>query len=58
MDPELSKHFTMLLREMAASIDDTKVAHIYADDVLCALLDRLGYTDVVAAWRDIKKWYA
>lgn len=38
--------------------DDTEIAHPDADDVLCALLDELGYGDVVAEYNKVSKWYA
>jgi len=38
--------------------DETEMAHSYADDVLCALLDELGYGDVVAEYRKVSKWFA
>jgi hypothetical protein len=38
--------------------DDTEVAHLHADEVLCQLLISLGYKDVVTAYHDIGKWYA
>ena len=38
--------------------DDTEVAHVDADDVLCQLLMSLGYEDVVTAYHNIGKWYA
>lgn len=37
---------------------DTENAHGDADDILCELLTTLGYEDVVAEWRKVKKWYA
>lgn len=37
---------------------DPEAAHPLADEVLCDLLESLGYGDVVAAWRKIDKWYA
>ncbi len=36
----------------------TETAHMDADDVLCALLDELGYGDVVAEYRKVSKWFA
>ena len=36
----------------------TETAHMDADDVLCALLDELGYGDVVAEYRKVGKWFA
>lgn len=38
--------------------DDTEVAHLHADEVLCQLLTSLGYEDVADAYREIGKWYA
>lgn len=37
---------------------DWEVAHSNADEVLCVLLEQLGYEDVVAKWRQVGKWYA
>lgn len=41
-----------------ASSRDTEAAHGEADDILCELLDHLGYGEVVEAWHEIDKWYA
>ena len=38
--------------------DDTEAAHAAADDVLCELLDELGYSDVVAEYHKVHKWFA
>jgi len=37
---------------------DTEGAHGDADEVLCKLLQTLGYGDVVLEWQMIDKWYA
>ena len=37
---------------------DTEAAHGIADDVLCRLLDSLGYGDVVAEYHKVAKWFA
>lgn len=37
---------------------DTEIAHSDADDVLCALLNQLGYGDVVAEYHKVSKWFA
>lgn len=37
---------------------DTESAHANADDVLCNLLDALGYGDVVAEYYRVSKWFA
>ena len=38
--------------------DDKECAHIYADEVLCDLLNTLGYQDVTREYEKIDKWYA
>lgn len=37
---------------------DTERAHYKADEILCELLNSLGYQDVVEVYNDIYKWYA
>lgn len=37
---------------------DIEVAHEQADDILCLLLDALGYEDVVSAYMLVPKCYA
>jgi hypothetical protein len=37
---------------------DTESAHGKADDVLCELLNSLGYSEVVKAYLAVDKWYA
>lgn len=37
---------------------DTEIAHSNADDILCDLLMRLGYTRLVSLYHDVAKWYA
>lgn len=37
---------------------DEEQAHIEADDALCQLLIDLGYTDVIAEYDKVKKWYS
>lgn len=37
---------------------DTEASHYDADQVLCDFLSSLGYTDVVAEWGKVDKWYA
>lgn len=45
------------LRELKDS-PDVEGAHVNADDILCALLESLGYADVVQAYHNVPKWYA
>ena len=44
------------LREIQ-EINDLKVAHRLADDILCRLVQSLGYGDVVAEYNRVGKWY-
>lgn len=37
---------------------DTEEAHGYADDILCELLNSLGYEAVTAEFDKVHKWYA
>lgn len=37
---------------------DTEADHVEADEILCQLLRYLGYSDVVAEWAKVRRWYA
>ena len=37
---------------------DQELAHVEADNILCALLVSLGYSDIVAEYDKIPKWFA
>lgn len=37
---------------------DTEVAHIEADGILCDVLTKLGYKDLVDVYNKVGKWYA
>ena len=37
---------------------DIEAAHSKADDILCEVLDKLGYTEIVELYNGIEKWYA
>lgn len=37
---------------------DTESAHYRADEILCELLNSLGYQDVTEVYNNIHKWYA
>lgn len=45
------------LKELRQS-DDPEIAHQKADDILCTLLGKIGFKDVVAEFEAITKWYA
>lgn len=40
------------------SSGDTEVAHSDADEILCTLLEGLGYGDVVKQYHKVDKWFA
>lgn len=44
--------------KLAQASLDTEAAHCSADEVLCELLESLGFSDVVDAWKEVSKWYA
>lgn len=46
------------LREIQTNAGDTEADHFAADFALTNLLDQLGFSDVVAEFDKIKKWYA
>lgn len=56
VNEELSQEAVYLLQSLGLS-DDTEVVHKAADKVLCDLLTELGYTNVVAEYNKLKKWY-
>lgn len=37
---------------------DEEVDHERADDIICNFLNGLGYTELVDAFQDVKKYYA
>lgn len=41
-----------------SKLGDREDWHMEADNILCDLLDYLGYHDFVDAWDAIPKWYA
>ena len=57
MNKELSDEIISYLIVEQCS-NDHEMAHFNADDILCELLDRIGYTDVVENFRKIRKWYS
>ncbi len=47
-----------LERMKKADEQEEEIAHMDADTVLCDLLNELGFDELVAEYRKIKKWYA
>lgn len=57
MIKELSDEMIKRLEEVIND-DDTESAHGNADDILCELLEKLGYKDVVETYNKVSKWYS
>lgn len=54
---ELAKKAIKALRAKCFS-SDIEACHGDADQIICALLYRLGYKDVVDVYNEVEKWYA
>lgn len=39
-------------------LDDDEIAHIKADNILCEILMREGYNELVALYDQVPKWYS
>lgn len=53
------EHAAHLMREIAKDMGgDPEVAHRAADQLLCTVLQSLGYGEMVKEWDKIEKWYA
>jgi hypothetical protein len=49
--------FKLRLRDQQQN-GDYEGAHSIADDILCEVLDTLGYAEIVNEWDKVGKWYA
>lgn len=38
--------------------DDVEIAHTEADNILCEVLEHLGYTKLVKTWKKVPKHYS
>ena len=54
MTPEEFKY--QMLR--AANTPDTELSHIRADELMCEILEELGYGEGIFVFRDMAKWYS
>lgn len=57
MDKKLLEEYLEKIKD-ATGIQDTEYSHEKADKVLCELLIKLGYGQVVEIYNDRDKWYA
>ena len=62
MNKRLNNKYLNRMREVKQIYEiekgDTEVAHVLADEVLCDLLESLGYVEIVEEFNSIYKWYA
>ena len=57
-DVHMTKELALEMLQVCAESGDTEAAHCDADDILCALLEALGYGDVVEKYNSVDKWFA
>ena len=57
MNKEIQKKFIKKM-QLCETHGDAEVAHSEADDLLCKLLVKLGYHDIIVEYEKIQKWYA
>jgi len=53
----LKEKYLNKLKEKCSS-GDIEINHYNADDVLCELLESLGYNEIVTEFKKLEKWYA
>lgn len=53
MDEQLNAKYLMMMKTIKDEFE-----HDEADNLLCDLLEELGYTELVDAYRKIPKWYS
>lgn len=58
MKENLTERYTKRLYNECIDECDTEVAHMKADNILCALLYELGYDEVVKEYDKVSKWFA
>jgi len=54
---ELEKEYLQKLIKECSS-GDIEINHGIADEILCNLLEDLGYKEIVNEFRKLEKWYA
>lgn len=52
MNEQLNEKYLMQMKVLTSELE-----HDEADYLLCALLEELGYTELVEAYRKVPKWY-
>ena len=57
MNKKLQAKYVALMKAQVENWDN-EIAHAEADDLLCKLLQELGYSEVVDEFKKVGKWYA
>ena len=57
MNKRIKQKYVKMLKDKCFT-GDTEQDHVYADDIICALLIELGYKDVVKVFNETERWYA
>lgn len=56
MNKRLSEIYLKQMKE--CSKYETEYSHIEADNILCELLEKLGYTELIETYQKLDKWYS
>jgi len=59
IDPDLLKEYSGKMRELLKQENhgNADTIHLDADDLLCELLDKLGYAEITEVFIKLEKWY-
>ena len=59
MNKKLQATYVALMKEQVVDSagGDYDITHKEADDLLCRLLQELGYSEVVEVYKKVGKWY-
>lgn len=57
MNEKEQQEYINRLRELQKE-GDIECAHLAADDILCEILEKLGYSNITLQYYKIDKWYA
>lgn len=56
MNKKLNEIYLKQMKECAKY--ETEHSHIEADSILCELLKKLGYTELIETYQNLEKWYS
>ena len=58
MEKVIKERYLKLMKGIKDDNSDEESNHIAADNLLCTLLEKLGYKEIVEVFESIRKWYA